>query len=96
MRLALPLLAAAAYVLYRSRSGRPASPASSTGTWPETVSFADEQPDSPNAAERLKTSHQRGAYAGLGADQGTPEPALRSSRNDDTITTGLPDFTRGA
>ena len=96
MRLALPLLAAAAYALYRSRSSRRSSARSSQGTWPETVSFADDQPDSPNAAERLKTTHTGGAFAGLGAERGAPEPALRSNRDDDSITTGLPDLTRGA
>jgi hypothetical protein len=95
MRLALPLIAPAAYVLYRSRSGRRSGVRSSARTWPETVSFAD-QADSPNAAERLKASHTGGAFAGLGSERGAPEPALRSSLDDDRINTGLPDLTRGA
>jgi hypothetical protein len=96
MRLALPLLAAAAYVLYRVRPGGRSKASSSSGAWPETVSFADDQADSPNAAERLKTSHLGGAFAGLGSERGAPKPALRANGPDDTITTGLPDLTRGA
>ena len=96
MRLTLPLLAAAAYALYRFRPGRRRTAASSTGTWPETVSFTNDDADSPNAAERLKASHTGGAFAGLGAERGAPEPVLRGSSQPDDITTGLPDFTRGA
>ena len=91
MRLTLPLLAAAAYAIYRFRPGRRRTAASSTGTWPETVSFTND-----DAAERLKASHTGGAFAGLGAERGAPEPVLRGSSQPDDITTGLPDFTRGA
>ena len=95
MRLTLPLLAAAADALYRAGRGRRTSASSAAGAWPETASFTSDA-ESPNAGERLKATHTGGAFAGLGAERGAPEPAVRGDGNDDRINTGLPDFTRGA
>lgn len=95
MRLALPLIAAVAYLLYRSRTGRRlpfgrADKRQALGALPR------DDADSPNAGERLRSTHQGGAFAGLGAERGAPPPMLRSTDPQDDIVTGLPDFSRGA
>jgi hypothetical protein len=95
MRLALPLMAAAAYMFYRSRSGRRAMAATTDRLAPDTTRFTDDGAESPNGAERLQVTHARGAFSGLGSERGAPKPALRDS-DPDEITTGLPDLTRGA
>jgi len=97
MRLALPLLAAAGYLLYRSRSHRRSLPHTLRDGGPrESDALPDDDAASPNAAERLKASHYGGAFSGLGAERGAPAPKLRDTDGTDGITTGLPDLTRGA